>query len=168
MGTIVVYIIIGLIVVWIIVTAFFTILSYHELSKGKDSTMSIKESMNLVSLPVVTFENEGNKYNFIIDTGANDSLINESCEDIVITPQDSKHSVQGILGDERKCHTVLIEFTYKNIVFESKFNVMDLHELFDAIKKDYGVTVHGILGTNFLDKYNYVIDFKDYVIYRRK
>ena len=43
-----------------------------------------------------------------------------------------------------------------------------IKELFDTIKEDYGVTIHGILGTNFLDKYNYVIDFKDYIIYRKK
>jgi hypothetical protein len=46
--------------------------------------------------------------------------------------------------------------------------VINLNDLFNTIKENYGVTVHGILGTNFLDKYNYVIDFKDYKLYRRK
>lgn len=159
---------IALVCIWIIVTIGFSILSYCELRKQKNSTMSIKESMDLVNLPVVTFENNGNKYNFIIDTGANDSIINESCENILVTPHKSKNIVQGIIGDNKKCHTVTIEFSYKNMTFETMFNVVDLKALFDTIKEDYGVTIHGILGTNFLDKYNYIIDFKDYVIYRKK
>lgn len=158
----------ALVSIWVIITIVFSIFSYRELKKQKKSTMSIKESMDLVNLPVVTFENNGNKYNFIVDTGANDSIINESCEDIVVTPNDAKNTVQGIIGDNKKCHTVIIEFSYKNAKFETIFNVVDLKELFNTIKRDYGVTIHGILGTNFLDKYNYIIDFKDYVIYRRK
>lgn len=130
--------------------------------------MSIKESMDLVSLPVVTFENNGNKYNFIIDTGANDSIINSACEDIMVSPHTVKNTVQGILGNDTKCSTVLIEFKYKDMIFETMFNVVDVSELFNSIKNDYGITVHGILGTNFLDKYNYIIDFKDYIIYRKK
>lgn len=160
--------VIAILVCWLIITVSFCILIYEEFKVHKDSTMSIKESMDLVNLPVVTFENNGNKYNFIVDTGANDSIINESCENIIVTPQKTKNVVQGIIGDNKKCHTVTIEFSYKNVTFETMFNVVDLKELFDTIKKDYGVTIHGILGTNFLDKYNYIIDFKDYIIYRKK
>lgn len=158
----------AIIISWFIITVSFCIVLYRGFRIDKDSKMSIRESMNLVNLPVVTFENNGNKYNFIVDTGANDSIINESCEDIMVTPHNAKNTVQGIMGTEKKCHTVMIKLTYKNIEFESMFNVVNLQELFDTIKQDYGVTVHGILGTNFLDKYNYVIDFKDYIIYRRK
>ena len=158
----------ALLVCWFIITVSFCIVTYREFRVDKDSKMSIRESMNLVNLPVVTFENNGNKYNFIIDTGANDSIINESCEDILVTPHDTKNIVQGIIGENKKCHTVTIEFTYKNMTFDSIFNVVNLKELFNTIKEDYGVTIHGILGTNFLDKYNYVIDFKDYIIYRKK
>lgn len=158
----------AILICWLIITVTFCIVIYEEFKVHKDSTMSIKESMDLVNLPVVTFENNGNKYNFIVDTGANDSIINESCENIIVTPQKTKNVVQGIIGDNKKCHTVTIEFSYKNVTFETMFNVVNLKELFDTIKKDYGVTIHGILGTNFLDKYNYIIDFKDYIIYRKK
>lgn len=159
---------VALFICWVILTTGLCILVCNEYKIPKNSKMSIKESMDLVNLPVVTFENNGNKYNFIIDTGANDSIINESCEDILVTPNKTKNTVQGITGDEQKCHTVSIEFTYKNTTFDTIFNVVNLKELFDSIKESYGVTVHGILGTNFLDKYNYVIDFKDYIIYRKK
>lgn len=158
----------SVLICWLIITISFCILIYKEFKIDKNSKMSIRESMCLVNLPVVTFENNGNKYNFIVDTGANDSIINKSCEDILVTPHTTKNTVQGIMGDNTKCSTVMIKFTYKDVEFDTMFNVVDLDELFTVIKKDYGVTVHGILGTNFLDKYNYVIDFKDYTIYRKK
>lgn len=160
--------IVALSICWLIITIGFCTILYKEFRVDKDTKMSIRESMDLVNLPVVTFENNGNKYNFIIDTGANDSIINESCENILVTPHKTKNIVQGIIGDNKKCHTVTIEFSYKNMTFETLFNVVDLKELFNTIKEDYGITIHGILGTNFLDKYNYVIDFKDYIIYRKK
>lgn len=167
METFVVYIIIGLVSTWLLLTIGITILFHRSMKTMRDSEMSIRESMNLISLPVVTFENNGEKYNFIIDSGANDSIINKEC-DIVSTPHRQSNDVSGISGETMKCSTVLINFKYKDKTFETLFNVINLNDLFNTIKENYGVTVHGILGTNFLDKYNYVIDFKDYKLYRRK
>lgn len=167
METFVVYIIIGLISTWLLLTIGIVILFHRSMKTMRDSEMSIRESMDLISLPVVTFENNGEKYNFIIDSGANDSIINEEC-DIVSTPHRQSNDVSGISGETMKCSTVFINFKYKDKTFETLFNVINLSDLFNTIKENYGVTVHGILGTNFLDKYNYVIDFKDYKLYRRK
>lgn len=167
METFVVYIIIGLVSTWLLLTIGIVILFHRSMKTMRDSEMSIRESMDLISLPVVTFENNGEKYNFIIDSGANDSIINKEC-DIVSTPHRQSNDVSGISGETMKCSTVLINFKYKDKTFETLFNVINLNDLFNTIKENYGVTVHGILGTNFLDKYNYVIDFKDYKLYRRK
>ena len=167
METFVVYIIIGLVSTWLLLTIGVIILFHRSMKTMRDSEMSIRESMDLISLPVVTFENNGEKYNFIIDSGANDSIINKEC-DIVSTPHRQSNDVSGISGETMKCSTVLINFKYKDKTFETLFNVINLNDLFNTIKENYGVTVHGILGTNFLDKYNYVIDFKDYKLYRRK
>lgn len=159
--------VVALLICWLIITTTFCTVIYRGFKVDEDSRMSIRESMNLVNLPVVTFENNGNKYNFIVDTGANDSIINKDCN-IITSTHNINNDVIGIDGNAKTCITVIINFNYKNTVFETMFNVVDLNDLFGRIKEYYGVTVHGILGTNFLDKYNYVIDFKDYKIYRRK
>ena len=39
--------------------------------------ISFRESMDLVQLPIVTFMNNGKKLNFLLDTGASYSSINE-------------------------------------------------------------------------------------------
>lgn len=163
-------VLISICVIWALITILFLIFFRIELKRTKiheDSKISIKESMDLVNLPVVTFENNGNKYNFILDTGANNSIINKYCN-IISSPSTTSYNVASVSGNIQSCNTVIINFNYKDFTFESLFNVLDLNDLFNEIKKNYGVTVHGILGTNFLDKYNYVIDFKDYKIYRRK
>ena len=152
--------------IWAIATVGFFILYYKE-NRVAD-TMSIKESMDLVELPIITMINADNKYNFIVDTGANDCLISDKCEKIVCLPLKNKNEMIGINGNKKECYTVGIDLVYKDKTFSAAFNVADIDNIIDTIKTDYGVTVHGILGTKFLDKYNYVIDFKDYIIYRRK
>ena len=152
--------------VWIIASVGFFLLFYKEIRTT--DTMSIKESMDLVELPIITMINNGNKYNFIVDTGANDCLIGDKCEKIMCLPLKAKNEMIGINGNKKECHTVGIDLIYKDKTFSATFNVADIDSMIDTIKTDYGVTVHGILGTKFLDKYNYVIDFKDYTIYRRK
>lgn len=152
--------------IWIIALVGFFLLFYKEMRTT--DTMSIKESMDLVELPIITMINDGNKYNFIVDTGANDCLISDKCEKIICLPLRKKNEMIGINGNKKECHIVGIDLVYKDKTFSAEFNVADIDNIIDTIKTDCGVTVHGILGTKFLDKYNYVIDFKDYIIYRRK
>ena len=40
--------------------------------------MSFKEAMDLVDLPVITFYNNGNKFNFLLDTGATMTVIDSN------------------------------------------------------------------------------------------
>jgi hypothetical protein len=43
--------------------------------------------------------------------------------------------------------------------------VVDLKDAFDNIKSEHGVTIYGILGSDFLSKYKYILDFKDNIAY---
>lgn len=54
--------------------------------------MSFKESMDLVELPIITFYNNGKKLNFLLDTGANNSIINKS----VIKDLDYKECTENL------------------------------------------------------------------------
>ena len=37
-----------------------------------------------------------------------------------------------------------------------------------VIKKDFNIDIHGILGGDFLSKYEYIIDFKEYIAYSKR
>ena len=44
----------------------------------------------------------------------------------------------------------------------------ELEETTKYIKENTGVEIHGLLGTDFLQNYKYVIDFKSLEVYARK
>lgn len=148
-------------IIWIIYLEY----KQRKLNKRK---MSFKEAMDLAELPIITMYQEEDKYNFLLDTGSNDSFISES----------TSHRFKGIYGRKEqnivgvgndsvttKCDTLL---TYKDYSFECEFLVSAaLNNAFDTIKQDTGVNIHGILGTKFLKKYRYIIDFNELVAYKK-
>lgn len=132
--------------------------------------MSFKESMDLVELPIITFYNNGKKLNFLLDTGANNSIINKS----VIKDLDYKECTEnldtfGIDGEVKpSMPTCTMEVKYKDNSFEDTFTILNMDSAFRQVKEDSGVQLHGILGSLFFQKYEYVIDFKSLVAYIRK
>ena len=63
----------------ILVTIIFIAYIVNKIETTKkeiNSRISFKEALDLTSLPIVTFENNGRKINFLLDTGASKSIIN--------------------------------------------------------------------------------------------
>lgn len=157
---------IGIIVVLVV---FITTSTIKNRIKRNRSKISFKESMDLVELPVVTFYNNNRKLNFLLDTGSNVSHINKSvlssldCEKI-----NKENTVMGIEGKKivsKVCDMILY---YKNQKFEGEFSITDLNSAFNAIKKESGVHIHGILGNLFFQKYKYIFDFDNLAVYCKK
>lgn len=154
------------IVLFILVLALITNM-YESHKKKNKSKISFKESMDLTELPVVTFYNNNNKLNFLLDTGSNLSVINESVLGKV------KHTLLkeacttiGLGGSmvSNKCSMIIY---YKDQKFEDKFTIANMDAQFNQIKKEDGVLIHGILGSKFFEKYKYVLDFKDLIAYMK-
>jgi hypothetical protein len=138
---------------------------YREKHINK-TKMSFKESLDLVGLPIVTFYQYGNKYNFLLDSGSANSCINKDALDTI------KYSDTGYVGNIFGCEAVLqpanvinIDLFYKDSHFNTNIMTMDLKDAFNIIKNESGVTITGILGSDFLSKYKYVMDFKDNIAY---
>lgn len=134
----------------------------------KKVKMSFKESMNLTELPVITFYNESTKLNFLLDTGSNECVINSKIIDSLnYTKLDKKGSVFGMEGNSIDIDYISIDFTYNNKSYSSSFQVVDMQDAFDRVKQESGVTIHGILGNLFFEKYKYVLDFKELAAYTK-
>lgn len=134
----------------------------------KDTTtnFSFKESMDLTSLPVITFYNNGKKLNLLLDTGANNSVLNaRELEGCLYTKMDAVGTLSGLEGVKRRVEYVKMELSYLKDVFEANFQVTDMNQAFDGIKQESGVMIHGILGTAFFEKYKYIIDFEKFIAY---
>ena len=128
--------------------------------------MSFKEALDLVELPIVTFLNKGVKLNFLLDTGSSQSIINESMLPSLDT-KESKDSmlIVGVDGNKVPSNLCTMKVGYKDQEFAHTFAIKDLDEAFGVVKQESGVQIHGILGSDFLQKYKYVLDFKELIAY---
>ncbi len=159
--------ILNIICVTLIVLAAATVANTIEL-KTKNNNVSFKEAMELLELPVVTLNVNNNKLKFIIDTGCTTSCINESIvKSLNIETKNIGNTHYGIDGNKVALNTCTIDFKLKNKNYSFDFNTANMDKVFTYIKESEGVQIHGLLGSDFLDKYNYVVDYKDYSLYKK-
>ena len=102
----------------------------------------------------------------MLDTGSSQSIINES----MLPSLDTKKSedsmiIVGVEGNKVSSDLCTMKVGYKDQEFAHTFAIKDLDEAFGVVKQESGVQIHGILGSDFLQKYKYVLDFKELIAY---
>lgn len=132
----------------------------------KKEIMEFKTSMELSGLPFITFYQGDKAYNFLLDTGSNVSYVNNKST-LEIKSTGVKDVFMGSNGVDESCEKVNVSLYRNEIKYEHSMNAADLNAAFTELKKEYGINVTGILGCDFMDKYNYCLDFKEFVVYRR-
>lgn len=129
------------------------------------------EAFNLTEMTIVTFSNNGKKLNFLLDTGSNDSYISKSTSELDIVYKELNNNEREILGSAGASQTgkeINMDLTYKDFIYNNNMYVLDsLDESFKSIKETDGVQLHGILGTIFLNKYRFILDFDELVAYKK-
>ena len=135
---------------------------------NRKDAMSFREAMDLTSLPIVTFYQGDKKFNFLLDTGATLSVINQAVlESITYTTTDRAGELFGVDGVKREVSYTSINLTYKNKEYTEEFQVLDMQEAIDQVKAESGVNMVGIIGSEFFRKYKYVLDFDELVAYSK-
>ena len=136
----------------------------------KYNIISFKGGMDLAELPIITLYQDSKKYNFLLDTGSSCCMINESVlNTLKYQKNDKTFNVTGIEGIKvNECQTCDIKLYYDTKEYDANFIIKNMTDAFASIKNDTGVTLHGILGNDFFEKYKYVIDFKEYIAYCKK
>lgn len=142
-----------------------------KINRRKD-IMSLKESLDLTGVPIVTFVQKGIKYNFLLDTGSDVSYINISVlNNPVFEHYSTGKKLGGLISAEgfnsSEIKVVNIPFEYRKTSFKEDFAAVDLTDAFAQIKEENGVTLHGILGNTFFTKYGYILDFKELKFYTK-
>ena len=131
------------------------------------NAISFKSSMDLTDLPIVTFLVDDNKFNFLLDTGSTMCYINtSSLKGMVLKTNGKLADITGVGGTFPALNMVL-NLSFRTEDFEADFYGMDLDDAFNQVKKDTGVTIHGILGNDFFIKYKYIIDFEKLIATKR-
>lgn len=138
-------------------------------SNKRKYSMSFYESLNLAGVPIITFRQGKNRFNFIADSGAFTSVIDANALPYFKhTKIDEEVVAYDVGGKKVKLNSVTADITYKNTLFSETFRVLDMSSSLAALKKDSGVTVHGLLASSFFEKYKYILDYKEHIAYPNK
>ena len=122
--------------------------------------------MDLTGLPIITFKQGENKFNFVLDTGAVSSIIDSRVlGKLKYTEIEGKSIGYGVDGVEQRMDRVGIVLTYKDKNYSDVFRVLDMSASFDALKRDCGVIAHGLLSSAFFERYKYVLNYNEMVAY---
>ena len=141
---------------------------FNKLSGKNIESMSFMESMNLTELPVVTFYQEDKKFNFLLDTGSSDCIIDSNILDqIAHEESDLQSNLFGLEGKRRLVKACRICLSYKGGQYEYDYLISDMKDAFTNIKQTTGVTLHGILGSKFFNTYKYILDFDRLIAYSK-
>ena len=156
----------------VFVSILILIICYVIKIRRRKDIMSLKESLDLTGIPIVTFTQENVKYNFLLDTGSDISYINSKIVDnSAIKYEATDYKVAGFISagglSSSDIKIIDIPFEYKRTSFKESFAVVDLTDAFAQIKEENGVTLHGILGNTFFTKYGYILDFKELKFYTK-
>lgn len=136
--------------------------------KEKIEPISFRQGFDLTELPIVTLYQGNVKLNFVLDTGSSISVIDKKVlKDIKYKETDQSIPLVGIEGNLNSRDICQIELEYKGKKYECDCSVIDLTKAFATLKESHGVTLHGLLGSQFFNKYKYVLDFEELIAYSK-
>lgn len=158
-----IFIIVAVIVVFAIIFN-----GMEDYSKDKEA-MSFREAMDLAELPVVTFYQGKEKFNFLLDTGSMHSHISkDTAERIKGEPVEVDANISGVGGSVSIDKAINVSLEYKNSSYKATLLVgSHLDSTFKILKENTGVTVHGVIGSTFLNENKYVLDFEKLIAYSK-
>lgn len=157
--------IIGLVLLMVVVP----ILVCAPFIKEKD-VISIKESLDLAKIPIITFEHNDSKFNFLLDTGSSESHICRSVANkLTGKTTDITYEFATANGDNSGVNSQIdTTLYYKCSKFDITLLINDtLDDAFESVRRDSGVHLHGILGSNFLTKHKYILDFAKQIVHHK-
>jgi hypothetical protein len=143
--------------------------SLREYNRIRREKISFYETYRLTGLPLVSFDNNGKTWNFLLDTGSMDSLIDESAlEGMEYERLNYGAKLFGIEGTDKHVSFCKIKLGYKDQQFDTEFVITDLQDAFKMLKDEYNIQLHGMIGGKFFRKYKYIINFDELIAYGNK
>lgn len=137
--------------------------------KDNKDVISFGPGFALTELPIISLYQGENHFNFLLDTGSNDSIIDSNIlNKLEYDMSDKQNSLIGMEGNKEVVSICNITLSYNGVDFPYEYNIRDMSAAFGSIKTESGVTLHGIIGSKFFNKYKYVLDFESLIAYAKR
>ena len=133
-------------------------------------TVSFRQGFISPNVPIASFKQGNKTLNFLLDTGSENNVINESAlqfiEHEMLQHNEGKVTLSGVGGTTEVGHCA-IKFKCGEEEYKPTFLVTDLTEAFSLLEQEHSIILHGILGSLFLKEHNVVLDFTKFVAYSK-
>ena len=114
-------------------------------------------------LPLIITSGKLGNLCFLIDTGASQNILFDFVYDHFRDEFKSlgiSHKIIGIEGHVKENPIIEATFNFEGINCTSQFTVLNANKAVAQIQKESSIQIHGILGTEFLVKNKWIIDFE--------
>lgn len=147
-------------VLWFV---FFAVLVY-VVWRGKEKKNHFPfQNFGVVDVPYVTMDIQGKKFNMIVDTACGVSLfcVKPLVESGIHYEVSQRHaSLQALTDETVETEAVNVEFMLNGLPVKETFFVYHEDVNFSDFEEKYGITIHGLIGVEFLDAHDCKVDFK--------
>ena len=134
--------ILGILIIFIIISVLYFIYTSNTyiVRINKNQVMEFRSAMELTGLPIITFYQGKEMYNFLLDTGSNISYVN-SKSSIQVEKTGSKDVFMGSDGTDRDCEIYSTELMDKIMQIGNRLDCHGSYRLFGQQKEDVRMVV---------------------------
>ena len=121
-------------------------------------------------LPLIIVEVFNQELCFLLDTGSNRNIIDLRIYNHFndkLSAQSSAGSLLSLGGNTGESIEIEIPFEFEKISYCEPFLCTGNIDSFDEIKAESGVQIHGILGSQFFVKHDWVINFEKQMVFMK-
>lgn len=142
-------------------------------SKKKDENsitkVSFKQGFKKAGIPIVTLYQGKKKFNFLLDTGSMCNIIDSSIlPNIQHKKTEHTCNISGLDGNGSRDDMVEITMNFNGTDYTYFYFAHDLKNAVNIAKEEYGITLHGSLGSEFFNEFKYVLDFDKLIAYSKQ
>jgi len=121
-----------------------------------------------IGLPLIIVEVFNQELCFLLDTGSNRNIIDQRIYHHFNDKLSAQSGVGGLLslaGNTGESIEIDIPFEFERTSYCEPFLCTGEIHSFDEIKSESGLQIHGILGSQFFVKHDWIIDFEKQTVY---
>ena len=127
----------------------------------------IKFEDSKTSIPFIKVKHNNITFNLVVDTGCTMSCIDKNILDLLLHKTTNDYT-DGLIsaegGNDDKVPIIEMPITIGDQNYIEQFNAVDFKDMAQQVKDSFGITIRGLLGSEFLYKHSLILDFDKHLI----